>query len=360
MENSNKTVFVKENWIRFETVIRKIIEDELGVENGKDGVIIKQTNPSNDGGYDGLFSIPLLNSSVGKEYRLLFEAKLRSNDKADLPLDCFSKAVIVAINRDANALIVGTNLHISRESKSRLDVFANHTGLCIDYIEGMNIDVWINGHPDKSDIAIFSSILQKDRYSHETKGVLSVLKDSIENARLSAGIIGEERNTYFISALSEVTKNKHSIIVKGARGTGKTYFVNSLINSLSKSVTCIRLDLSILRTPRTVFTSIASSIWGIEEELILSLESEDLYDSISKIGDEELDKRICDSIINVLAKTDNDYREKASIFDYHLMIARELHRESPDPDLIVLLRGEVFVNGLGCSLTGAHGEYHCS
>ena len=319
MGSSDKSEFVKNNWLKFETVIREIIEDELGVEDGKDGVIIKQTNPSNDGGYDGLFCIPLSESSVGKVYRLLFEAKLRSNDNADLPLDSFSKAVIVAINRDANALIVGTNLHISIETKNRLDDFSKHTGLCIDYIEGMDIDVWIDGHPEKSEIAMFSKVLQNSMPSSEEKSILPLLKSSIEIKQLSEEIIGEKRNNDFKSALSELTKSRRSIIVKGARGTGKSYFVNCLINSLSDSTSCIRIDLSILRTPRTVFSTIVSSIWGIEENLIFSLESEDLYDAISKIGDQELDKRVCDSIVNLLSKRDNEYREKATIFDRHLI-----------------------------------------
>lgn len=320
MGSSDISSFVKEKWIEFETAIRMIIANELGVEDGKDGVLIKQTEPSNDGGYDGLFCIPLSDSPVGEVYKLLFEAKLRSNLKADLPLDSFSKAIIVAINRDANALIVGTNLYLSPETKRRLDDFSKRTGLCIDYIEGINMEVWIAGHPEQSDISIFAKVLKESKASDEDKSLLSVMKKNIEDARLCSGIIGTKRNNDFRSALSELVEHRHSIIVKGSRGTGKSYFINCLINSLSDNTTCIRLDLSILHIPRTVFSTIISEIWGIEESLILSLETDELYDAISMIGDNEIDKRICDSVIDVLSKTDNEYTEKASIFNHQLIL----------------------------------------
>ena len=47
------------------------------------------------------------------EYKILFEAKLRRDIQKDLPLQDFSKALIIAINTNADTLIIGTNLHLS-------------------------------------------------------------------------------------------------------------------------------------------------------------------------------------------------------------------------------------------------------
>lgn len=324
MWNSDIALFVKENWSEFETAIRKIIEDELGVEDGKDGVVVIQTEPSNDGGYDGLFCIPLSDSPEGM-YRLLFEAKLRSNIKADLPLDSFSKSVIVAINRDVNALIVGTNLHLSQETKQRLDDFSKRTGLCIDYIEGMDMEIWIRGNPERKDIKVFSDILQHSIGPYKKEEILSATKNNMDIIRQNSGIIGQKRTVDFCSALSGLIESRKTVILKGARGTGKSFFANRLINSLPDNSTCIRLDLSVLHVTRTVFSTIVSTIWGIDENIILSMNSYELYNAVSRIGDNMIDSRVCDSVVNVFLKTDIEYAENASIFDHQLIIfLREL------------------------------------
>ena len=102
------------DWRDFEKLIFRLLLDEYGIEENK---INRLTQAKKDGGYDGIFYIPCPqgeNNHVQAFIRTLFEAKLRNDLGHSLPLQEFSKALIISINKNANRLIIATNLYFSQ------------------------------------------------------------------------------------------------------------------------------------------------------------------------------------------------------------------------------------------------------
>ena len=91
------------DWQDFERLVFKLLLDEYGIEESD---INRLTQAKNDGGYDGIFYIPCFwgDQNTNKGFiRTLFEAKLRSDLSHSLPLQEFSKALIISINRNATS-----------------------------------------------------------------------------------------------------------------------------------------------------------------------------------------------------------------------------------------------------------------
>lgn len=86
---------MEKEWREFEKLLLKLISKELRLDE-KNDVTILLTDAQKDGGYDGIFEIPLNNVDNTKLLKILFEAKLRSSVEKDLPLQDFSKAIIIA------------------------------------------------------------------------------------------------------------------------------------------------------------------------------------------------------------------------------------------------------------------------
>ena len=130
----------EEVWREFEKLVYAIIKDTLNLDDSNS--ISEVTEKRNDGGYDGVFIIPIDRKKTA-QYKILFEAKLRKDIQKDLPLQDFSKALIIAINTNADTLIIGTNLHLSENSKKQLSIYSYKTGLAIKLLDGIYIDNWL-------------------------------------------------------------------------------------------------------------------------------------------------------------------------------------------------------------------------
>ena len=185
----------KNEWRDFEKLLFELISKEIGLVEDISDVTAVLTDAQNDGGYDGIYEIPLNKNLSNDRYRILFEAKLRRKSENDLPLQDFSKALIIAINQAADTLIIGTNLYFSDNTLFQLKEFEKRTHLHIKVLTGIDIKKWLD--INKIDIHFSTSLLnlikQTKEKKTETLNNLSDIKDFIETARGKNSLIGEIR-----------------------------------------------------------------------------------------------------------------------------------------------------------------------
>ena len=133
--------FTNDDWRDFEDLIFSILYDILKTQY--EDVKGIQTRACKDGGFDGRFYLPSKDSFLlDSEINMVFEVKLRSDKRKDLPLSEFSKAIIISINMAANALTIATNLNFSKLTTDLLLLFSNKTGLIINKLSGNEIRKW--------------------------------------------------------------------------------------------------------------------------------------------------------------------------------------------------------------------------
>ena len=124
--------FAMQHWEEFETLSIHIIKN---IYEGIPEPVCKLTSSRSDGGYDGFICFPISPHDASALYKILLEAKLRSTSKHDLPLSDFSKTIIVAVNTIADKVYIVTNAYFSAETKRRLTIYSQRTGLEIQTID---------------------------------------------------------------------------------------------------------------------------------------------------------------------------------------------------------------------------------
>ena len=298
-------------WRRFEKVVSLVIKNIL--ENVTTAQIEeKLTEPTHDGGYDGSFFIPCFTEKNHSEskgyYKILFEAKLRNNLDKDLPLQDFSKALIIAINMDSDALIVATNLRLSEGTKTHLRDFSDKTGLKTFYLSPYYIDHWMSENFSSkyknTDIKIRKLLKNAATYSDlETPlvalGNESIIMEHIERAPL----LGKARDTLLKSMLDALKQPKGMIIVKGDAGVGKSFFCNHLICELEKQINYVySIDLKTYSTPRVLFLKLLEVLWHIPFEVLLSLDVNSLEDVIDKLDKHIVDDDVKEAILSAFSR----------------------------------------------------------
>lgn len=313
---------MEKEWREFEKLLLKLISKELRLDE-KNDVTILLTDAQKDGGYDGIFEIPLNNVDNTKLLKILFEAKLRSSVEKDLPLQDFSKAIIIAINTAANILIIGTNVYFSKNTIQQLKTFEAKTQLKIKVISGMDINEWlIKNNADKEFSKSLIHLINQTRNSnHISTGIIELheITKYIEVCMNQTGLIGEQRKLDAKAAMYNLVSKKRSIIIEGDAGIGKTFFIEELCNNISKICIMIHINLSIELTPRTIFMKIMNQVWGLSNDFIEAMDYNEFMDAISRIGEQDINKNVCNGVAEAFQKTDSEYREKSSIFDYLLI-----------------------------------------
>ena len=220
-------------WREFEKLVYAIIKDTLNLDGNNS--ISEVTEKRNDGGYDGVFIIPVDRKKT-VEYKILFEAKLRRDIQKDLPLQDFSKALIIAINTNADTLVIGTNLHLSENSKKQLSLYSYKTGLAIKLLDGKSIDNWLKKQIQNDDI-IDSELhnLLKGALSG-TEGTtltdFSEISHYIKNKTFVSELLGEERRVKLNLAKHALFDQNRNIIISGDAGVGKSFFQERLWQNL--------------------------------------------------------------------------------------------------------------------------------
>ena len=75
----------------------------------------------------------------------------------------------------------------------------------------------------------------------------------------------------------------------------------------------IHINLSIELTPRTIFMKIMNQVWGLSNDFIEAMDYNEFMDAISRIGEQDINKNVCNGVAEAFQKTDSEYREKSSI-----------------------------------------------
>lgn len=309
----------EEMWRDFEKLVYAIIKDTLHLDNNS---ISTLTQKRKDGGYDGMFIIPLGEKEID-HYTLLFEAKLRGDVKKDLPLQDFSKALIIAINMDADTLIVCTNLHLSQKSLNQLRTYTSKTGLNIKVLEGKNINEWLSQKEQNKDIVDNSLyILLRDAISGSDCSELvdiASISNHINRKDYICSLFGEKRKKQLDLAKQLLLEQKQSIIITGEAGVGKSFFSRALIAAIEDYVSIMQIDIKCCPTPRTLFLSLLEQTWNLPSEFINSMEYQNLIEAITHIGEKTVDTYTQNSVIEAFGKSTSEYSEKADIFNHYLI-----------------------------------------
>lgn len=232
----------EEVWREFEKLVYAIIKDTLNLDDSNS--ISEVTEKRNDGGYDGVFIIPIDRKKTA-QYKILFEAKLRKDIQKDLPLQDFSKALIIAINTNADTLIIGTNLHLSENSKKQLSIYSYKTGLAIKLLDGIYIDNWLKKqiHDDDNIDSELHNLLKRALSGTEgtTLTDLSEISHYIKNKTFANELLGEERRVKLNLAKHALFDQKETLLYLVMRELESPFFQEHLWLNLKTEPQLYRL-----------------------------------------------------------------------------------------------------------------------
>lgn len=314
-------------WRRFERVvslaIRNILED-----GDMEEIQEKLTEPTHDGGYDGSFLIPYITdsgcSATQGYYKILFEAKLRGNLDKDLPLQDFSKSLIIAINMDSDALIVATNLRLSNGTKEHLRDFSEKTGLKTYYLSPYYVDTWMSENPSpehtSADRQIRELLKKAFRYSNIYPPLELLERKSVTPKKELSALIGQSRNRLLKTMLHALEQSNGSVILKGDAGVGKSFFCSHLIAELKKNHYIVyAIDMKNYQTPRVLFLKLLESLWHIPFEALMSLDQTGLHAIINEIDSEIADNHIKEAILSAFSRDLEHYSQQTDILNYYMI-----------------------------------------
>ena len=313
-------------WRRFEEVVSQAIKSIL--ENITLGEIEeKLTEATHDGGYDGCFLIPYLieNDHTQKDgyYKVLFEAKLRADLKKDLPLQDFSKALIIAINMDSNALIVATNLRLSEGTQTHLRDFSEKTGLRTYYLSPYYINNWLKEHySKKNDFADkkLQELLKNSSTYSDLKTPLVLLKKDTKSEKCKLPqLLGVKREKLLNTMFNALKKPNGIVLVKGDAGIGKTFFCTHLITKYENdNYTVYIIDLKNYQTPRVLFLKLLESLWHLPFDGLMSLDMSNLKMIIGECN-QYVDEEIKEAVISAFSRDLEQYSRNADILNYYMI-----------------------------------------
>lgn len=316
----------KKEWREFEQLVFQILLDEYNVQEND---INKLTSETKDGGYDGIFYVSSNKDDEAnldsKMFQILFEAKLRASYSKDLPLQEFSKALIIAVNKNADRIVIATNLHFSDKTRYELENYAHNTGLSIQLKTSESIFAWIENHSDlkinKKNFELYK-LLEKS-YKEEKNNFFDENKTNIFNEFVEAPhqeIIGCIRKDEQDHAKICIENHNGVLTIEGEAGVGKTVFLNSLLSKLANDgYTNYVFDLKSSATPRVLFVNMICSIWNLNCYAFCSMSKDEMKDTLCFLGDERIDEQMNRIITNVLLDSEDEYNSHSDIYEFNLI-----------------------------------------
>lgn len=264
-----KKTFAQKYSTDFEQLILEIVEDSF--ENKFTLLMSENTPPKSDGGYDGYL---LIKSLYNRIYSALIEAKLRTSSK-DLPLDDFSKSIIIAINLDASYITIGTNVYFSENTVNNLKRFAYNTGLEICTIDYKDVIEWIEKHPNecsKYNPNFIGKLKETLSKNYETACRELSISDSLyilDYPITEFKLYGEERKKIQNKIVDAIHCSAGAYIIRGKNGVGKEFLAKSIINTLNSSdnnsrnryITC-EIDFNSVTSQNDFILKVISLLWG--------------------------------------------------------------------------------------------------
>lgn len=281
-----------------------------------------------DGGFDGIFYIPPDISGNEEEFCAIMEAKLRGNIMRDLPLQDFSKAMIIAINRAARLLVVASNLRLSPKTIQILKEFSENTGLEVKLLSIKTLFEHLSQMEDiKQNCPPSLLTLLKKSYSaymetYESSPELETISvaNGIQIARKPVELFSSKRERACAHIVKLFEQEGGFVTVEGSAGIGKSFFVSALQQKFEKpKYKMITVDLKNCNTSRVLFVELVKAFWCLPEEQLQSISKRDFSQAIAWIGNGTLDPAIKKAVIVAFQKGKQSYLEHADIFHYYLI-----------------------------------------
>lgn len=315
------------DWRDFEKLIFRLLLDEYGIEENK---INRLTQAKKDGGYDGIFYIPCPqgeNNHVQAFIRTLFEAKLRNDLGHSLPLQEFSKALIISINKNANRLIIATNLYFSQGTIVELQKYSKYTGLEIRFLTSYDIHQWLENRGVSFAQSFITSsnligFLQESYQRNQSRAQESSQKSiyHFQPVFCHTEIIGCDRKRALSESLSVFRQFPGIITVEGEVGIGKSVFTNQVLRELqeNENYNVQKVDIEYCSTPRVLFLELLDHIWHIPFQILNTFDEETSQDILRWIGDWEVPEEMRRTLLVAFSKSANEYHNSSDLFNYYL------------------------------------------
>ena len=271
-------------WIQLEKLamnyLNSVVYDQLMVRE-------VLTEPSKDGGYDGELII-YLSSNGDLEHKILMEAKFRSNPS--VPLNDFSKAVIISFNRAANSLYLFTNSHFSPQLIKELNLFKNKTNMNIVYVDNEKLSDFIARTPnlkgtfDEEFLRLFRTSTASQT---SVEGLSSSCDSSTDVQQVYSPKPAMEVRSHLFCGKEYIegsknlrvlifNENTKIFVIRGPSGSGKTTFIQETFNHVQSPFFLCSIDLNECHTIRVFFMKILESIYGKSLSCLLVTENIDV------------------------------------------------------------------------------------
>lgn len=329
--NMKKKTFAQKYSTEFEKIVLEMVEEAL--QKKFEIIASSRTKDKSDGGYDGYIFIK---SSYDETSTTLLEAKLRTAIK-DLPLNDFSKSVIIAINMDVACIVIGTNLYFSGNTIEQLQTFIYNTGLEIRTLDYKDILKWLNKHPErcrnykKTFINKLKEYAEKD-YNTACRDLSLFEKLPIINTALKATkIYGKERKKIKSHIISRIKESPTTFVISGDIGIGKKTFIECLLNELltNKDIennihfVVHKIDMSSVMSQNDFVYKIISMLWGCSYD-----DTIDFFYCLSNFAlSQSLINFLPEKVINLLNKLAQLYKNGIDI-DVFFTYISELYKKT--------------------------------
>ncbi len=309
-----------EHWREFEKFVLDFLKDRYNITEEKFAML---TPPSGDGGYDGILysEVNLSNNNIRE---ILFEAKLRSAIGTSLPLNDFSKALIIAVNRFTDEVYIASNLVFSPDTLYQLDVYAKRMGMYIETLNGKVLYEWYN--KQCSDV--------KRKYSSDFIAFLEKSSEAIKLGEFNNYHQKESNTVCNIEYVKDLDRNKqineieqnislHSgglVLFYGEQGCGKSCMCTEIKHHIEKrKYKTFELNMSEQDTSRTVFLKFLECVWGFSPEIIIQSPASEIKELFCKIGAVTLSSSDIECLQFIFSKDIKDYTGNSDVYQYMLL-----------------------------------------
>jgi len=301
-------------WKQFEDLSYALVKDRYRLQPKLGGEITSRTH---DGGYDALIWFSDHSRGANELFRILLEAKLRTNNKTALPMSDFSKTMIIAVNMIADGVYISTNAFFSPHTLKQLDDYSRRTGLEIKTINLKDILSWLEQHPNWT-----SNDEQRELIEHLHKMADSVemtewptLSEYVPEIYIDK-LIGRERKKQR-ELILHLMNNRHGVVIcSGQSGMGKTTFLREVMHAYKTTPhETLTIDLQNYPTSREVFIAFLSSIWGVAFSQVCQMDCNELEDLTKYLGNELFPTKQQQALISLISASQSDYRKNADIND---------------------------------------------
>ena len=291
--------FAHDFWEEFEKLSIDLLKSYFkNIESTK--ISINRTQNQKDGGYDGIIFIST--DSKHTPYKILSESKLRSISSKDLPLSDFSKTLVIAVNMYACEVYIFTNLHFSKETQKRITNFTKATNINVKLMDIFHVIENINNLP--FDIKQKYAVLIQELNNSASKHPIDRKTDSqvFKTPPVMQKLIGKHRNSLLKKEIFLLQNTSGILVISGSQGSGKSLFIQHLINSLcsENSDSFSYIDMLQLSNINHFFLTLLSIIWRVDILDIASFDKKDIEEIVYYISDLELSKKAKQVLFDII------------------------------------------------------------